>query len=178
MPEPNLVPLVDVEPTEPAGGFGTWLARFAEPGSAMDVPCGDCTICCRSRLFVHVLADERDTLAAIPEALQCPAPGRPGDIVLGFDETGACPMLVDGACSIYSIRPRSCREFDCRVFAAAGRGPGDPTRRELLERASRWCFEYANEAERERHAVLRDRLEHLDAPLDGVARAVREFAAG
>lgn len=174
MSELHLVPLVDVSETELAGEFARWLERFREPGSAMDVPCGPCHACCRSSLFVHIAADETETLAAIPDALKFPAPGRPGEVVLGHDETGACPMLVDGACSIYPVRPRTCREFDCRVFAAAGRGPASAARRGLLERASRWCFEYAGPAERERHARLQARLAGFDGPFEALVRAVRE----
>ena len=29
-------------------------------------------------------------------------------------------MLIDNQCSIYEHRPRTCRTYDCRVFAAAG----------------------------------------------------------
>ena len=91
-----------------------------------DVPCGTCTACCTSSQFVHIEPDERDALAHIPAELLFPAPGRPrGHVLLGYDERGHCPMLVDGACSIYAHRPRTCRTYDCRVFAAAGVDPGD-----------------------------------------------------
>ena len=29
-------------------------------------------------------------------------------------------MLVDGRCSIYEHRPRTCRTYDCRIFTATG----------------------------------------------------------
>ncbi len=169
----HLVPLLDLTASEAAGEFSAWLRRFVSGPGDMQVPCGGCNACCRSRLFVHIGADESETLAAIPRALQFPAPGRPGDVVLGYDESGACPMLVDGECSIYSRRPRACRAFDCRVFAAAGRGPADPHRRELLERASRWRFAYADADARAAHARLAARLADLDVPIDDLARQIR-----
>ncbi|HET7720760.1 MAG TPA: YkgJ family cysteine cluster protein, partial [Acidimicrobiales bacterium] len=102
--------------TLPAGRFSTWLVRIG-----VDVPCGTCTACCTSSQFVHIGPDERDTLSRIPKALLFPAPGQPkGHVVMGYDERGHCPMFVDGACSIYEHRPRTCRTYDCRVFPAAG----------------------------------------------------------
>ncbi len=107
-----------------AGDFSGWIigmqaALRGEQES--DVPCGSCTGCCTSSQFVHIAPDETDTLAHIPSALLFPAPRMPrGNVLLGYDEHGHCPMLVDGACSIYAHRPRTCRIYDCRVFAAAG----------------------------------------------------------
>ena len=79
-----------------AGDFDAWLEAFGralDRGEPMDVPCGDCNACCRSGQFVHVEADETDTLARIPEDLLFPAPGSPGARVMGYDEAGRCPML-------------------------------------------------------------------------------------
>ncbi|HUQ38869.1 MAG TPA: YkgJ family cysteine cluster protein [Acidimicrobiales bacterium] len=141
-----------------AGPFSDWLtamrAVLADGGSS-DVPCDGCTACCTSSQFVHIDPDETDTLAAIPEALLFPAPGLPvGHLVLGYDERGHCPMLADGACSIYDHRPRTCRTYDCRVFAAAGID-ADPARPLILERARRWRFDYPTLPDREEHdAVL------------------------
>ena len=56
--------------------------------------------------------------------------------MLGHDERGHCPMLVDGACSIYDARPRTCRTYDCRVFAVSGIAPdGQP---DIAARVHRW----------------------------------------
>jgi Fe-S-cluster containining protein len=120
------------EPDLPAGDFSAWLADVqgairGERGS--EVPCGGCTACCTSSQFVHIGPDETGTFAAIPRKLLFPAPGAPpGHVLLGYDERGHCPMLVDGACSIYADRPRTCRTYDCRVFPAAGidAAEGDP----------------------------------------------------
>ena len=81
------------------------------------VPCDGCTACCRSAQFVTIGPEESDTLAHVPPALLFPAPGASaGTLLLGYDERGHCPMLVDDRCSIYDHRPRACRTYDCRVF--------------------------------------------------------------
>ncbi len=121
----------------PAGRFSTWLGQVG-----VDVPCGTCTACCTSSQFVHIGPDERDTLSHIPKALLFPAPGLPkGNVVMGYDERGHCPMFVDGACSIYEHRPRTCRTYDCRVFPAAGLEPDHDGRAEIAAQVRRWRFD-------------------------------------
>lgn len=134
----------------PAGDFSTWLAtvqaaiRGEHPA---EVPCGDCSACCTSSQFVHIEPDETDTLAHIPAALLFPAPRLPrGHVLLGYDERGHCPMLVDGACSIYEHRPRTCRSYDCRVFPAAGLEVDDD-KPAIRDRTRRWRFRYPTEAD-------------------------------
>lgn len=124
----------------PAGSFSAWLADTlrTRQGADADVPCGTCTACCRSSMFVHVGPDDVAARRRIPKALLFPAPGRPkGHFVLGFDEHGRCPMLVDEGCSIYDDRPRTCRAFDCRVLAAAGRTGDKP---DIAARVRAWRF--------------------------------------
>jgi hypothetical protein len=113
-----------------AGPFGAWLAAarasLRGEGHGLDVPCGDCVGCCTSSLFIHVRPEESATLAVIPARLLVRAPGRPrGHRLLGFTEAGSCPMFTARACSIYAQRPRTCRDYDCRMFAAAGIDAGD-----------------------------------------------------
>ena len=48
-----------------------------------------------------------------------------GNMLLGYDENGHCPMLIDDKCSIYEHRPITCRSYDCRIFPAAGIVAGD-----------------------------------------------------
>jgi len=152
------------EATLPAGSFDRWLAELRDSldhGTDMGVPCGRCTACCRAAQFVHIGADEVETLAHIPEALLFPAPGRPGELLLGYDQHGRCPMLEDradgtAACGIYAQRPRACRGYDCRVFAAAGLDPAADGKADIARRVQRWRFVYADAAERRRHeAVIR-----------------------
>jgi Fe-S-cluster containining protein len=156
-----------------AGDFGAWLAGMAEAldGSRdADVPCGSCSACCTSSHFVHVEPDEADALAHIPASVRFPAPGRAGQ-VMGYDEHGRCPMFVDGACSIYEHRPRACRTYDCRVFAAAGVEPDRPA---IAERAVRWRFRYATDVDRRRHEAVLAAAERLGTgtPTSATERAV------
>ena len=129
-----------------AGDFSSWMIEIqgairGDHGS--DVPCGGCTACCTSSQFIHVGPDESDSLAHIPTDLLFPAPGLPaGHVVLGYDERGHCPMLIDDKCSIYEHRPRTCRTYDCRVFPAAGLDLEDPDKVLIAERAQRWRFSY------------------------------------
>lgn len=116
-----------------------WFARHRANPTDADVPCGDCNACCRAGLFVHIGPDEQDTLKQIPKALLFAAPGLPrGHRLLGYNERGHCPMLRDGRCSIYAARPRTCREFDCRVFAITEVEPPGAHSQDLRARVKAW----------------------------------------
>jgi Fe-S-cluster containining protein len=148
-----------------AGDFSSWLSSMQRAlggeGDA-EVPCDGCTACCRSSQFVHVGPDEADTLAHIPVELLFPAPHRPsGHLVLGYDERGHCPMLVENRCSIYAHRPRACRTYDCRVFPAAGLEPDEQDLVEIGERARRWRFAHPTARDREQHDAVRAMAEAL-----------------
>lgn len=172
--------MADGDRSEPddlaAGEFSPWLAqlRAALRGEAeSEVPCGGCTACCTSSQFVPIGPDETDTLALVPESLRFPAPGLPaGHVVLGCDDRGHCPMLVDGGCSIYEHRPRACRTYDCRVFAAAG--VDVPEDKPLIaERVRRWRFAVPAPADRARlqavRAAARFLADHAELLPHGVA---------
>jgi hypothetical protein len=150
--------LADEGPLE-AGDFGEWvdatLAAIRGERSA-DVPCGGCTACCTASQFVHIGPDETDALAHIPAELLFPAPLLPaGHVLLGHDERGHCPMLHEGRCSIYAHRPRTCRTYDCRVFAAADAGIDGGVDGLISDRARRWRFAYPTAADRSRHEAVR-----------------------
>jgi len=141
----------------PAGGFSAWLQemqRALHGEGEADVPCDGCTACCRSSQFIHLEPDETEALACIPSALLFPAPRLPlGHVVMGYDEQGRCPMLVDDRCSIYEHRPRTCRTYDCRVLPAAGMvlaGDDSPVAR----RARRWRFDHPSELDDVEHAAV------------------------
>lgn len=117
-----------------------------------EVPCGGCTACCTASQFVHIEPDETDTLARIPAELLFPAPRLPrGHVVLGYDERGHCPMLIDDQCSIYEHRPRTCRTYDCRIFPAAGLDLDDNDQALITRQARRWRFDHPTPADRARH---------------------------
>jgi uncharacterized protein len=138
-----------------AGALRPWLdatRRSLRVRADAEVPCGTCTACCTSSQFVHIAPDEVDTLAHVPPALRFPAPGLPrGHVLLPYDERGHCPMLVDGACSIYEHRPRTCRTYDCRIFAATGMLPDEASKTAMAATASRWRFSVATGEEQ--HAL-------------------------
>lgn len=123
-----------------AGEFGAWLSGIerALAGADSEVPCGDCSACCSASQFIHIGPDETETLAHIPAELLFPAPASAeGIVLLGYDESGRCPLLDDGLCSIYEHRPRTCRVYDCRVFPATGIKPDKSV---IAEQVERWRF--------------------------------------
>jgi uncharacterized protein len=142
-----------------AGPFADWLieVQAAIRGEqASDVPCGTCTACCTSSQFIHIAPDETDALAHIPRGLTFPAPRAPkGHVLMGYNQQGHCPMLVDGACSIYDHRPRTCRTYDCRVFPAAGLNAGDDGKDLIARQARRWQFSHPTPADQAQHAAVR-----------------------
>src|ERR1700722_9642154 len=148
------------EPTLAAGDFSPWMGemdRALRGNGGSDVPCDGCTACCRTSQFVHIGPDEADTLAHIPADLLFPAPRLPGGhVLLGYDDRGHCPMLIDNRCSIYEHRPRTCRTYDCRVLPAAGLDAAADADKVLIARqARRWRFDYRNEADRPEPEAIR-----------------------
>jgi uncharacterized protein len=140
-----------------AGDFSAWLAEVRDAlrgAHDADVPCNGCTACCTSSQFIPIAPNETDTIAHIPKALLFPAPRMPGHYVLGYDEHGHCPMLVDDVCTIYDHRPLTCRTYDCRVLAAADLTLDDDAKAAIAERVARWRFSHPTaEDEREHRAV-------------------------
>lgn len=149
----------------PAGDFASWLSRIRSAqtgGLGIDVPCGECFACCTSSYFIHIRPEEKETIAAIPNELLFPAPGLPnGHALMGYDKQGRCPMLTDGKCSIYANRPLTCRNYDCRVFAAAGIAAGDDDKILINTQAQRWQFGYPVNQDREEHEALRKAVKFL-----------------
>ena len=159
-----------------AGDFASWLTSMQEAlrgEHESDVPCNGCTACCRSSQFVHIARTEADALAHIPTQLLFPAPQQPDELVMGYDERGHCPMLVDDQCSIYDHRPQACRTYDCRVLAATGLVLGDRDKRAIDERVARWRFSYPTAADVRAQAEVRARADALADQVPSVmARAV------
>ncbi len=141
-----------------AGDFARWVADCTSALAGArdaDVPCGTCTACCRSSQFVHIAPEEDETLARIPAALLFPAPRMPaGHALLGYDEQGRCPMLGEAGCTIYEYRPRTCRTYDCRVFAATGIAPADDQPL-VAERVRSWRFALERDEDRRRFEATR-----------------------
>jgi Fe-S-cluster containining protein len=144
----------------PAGSFSQWLLdtrAVQQDNKDVDVPCGTCNACCKSSYFIHIAPDESQTLRRIPKSLLFAAPGLPaGNVLMGYDENGSCPMLVDEKCSIYAHRPKTCRTYDCRVLAAAGVDGGGKEKARLNRRIRRWQFSYPTPDDRVDHAAVRE----------------------
>jgi Fe-S-cluster containining protein len=140
----ELLPAVQAadQPSIAAGSFSEWLTATQQARPA-DVPCGSCNACCRSSYFIHIRPDDIAALDHIDQDLLFPAPGLPkGHFIMGFNQQGACPMLVDDRCSIYEHRPQTCRDYDCRIFAATGIAAGDNNKQDVNAQARRWQFDY------------------------------------
>jgi Fe-S-cluster containining protein len=142
-----------------AGDFSSWLSGTVEKltqKSGVDVPCGTCIGCCSSSYFIHIEADETETLKMIPRNLVFNAPKKKDRTkVVGYDSRGHCPMLLNGRCSIYNNRPRTCRSYDCRIFAAAGISAGDNSKKQINERVGRWSFRYKNVEDERLHDAIK-----------------------
>jgi Fe-S-cluster containining protein len=153
----------------PAGCFSSWLRRTwygLIKKSCAQVVCGACNACCKSSYFIHIGPEETNTLRRIPKKILFPAPGRPkGNKLLGYDEQGRCPMLINDKCSIYEDRPQTCRTYDCRVFTATGIGAGDEHRNLITRQIRRWKFSYPTPSDL-----------HLQNAVQAAAKFLRERA--
>jgi len=141
--------------------FAAWLdgteASLRSGNGCADVPCGNCTACCRSSMFIHIKPNETQTIRRIPKALLFAAPGLPrGHVLLGYNAHGHCPILVDGKCSIYEDRPQTCRDYDCRIYAATGISVDPQTQAEIAQRVSEWTFSYKTEESYQKHMIVRE----------------------
>jgi Fe-S-cluster containining protein len=118
-------------------------------------------------MFIHIKPEEARTIQRIPRALLFPAPGLPkGHLLLGYTSKGECPMLINGNCSIYEDRPLTCRDYDCRVFAATGIQIDSLTQPEIADRVKAWVFEYESEESREEQRLLKEAAAFLQANSD------------
>jgi Fe-S-cluster containining protein len=148
----------DTSTTVAAGPFGIWLAAFraslhGEGGT--DVPCGDCDGCCVSSYSILVRPEDKQALNAIPATLLANAPSLgPGIKAMGYLPNGKCPMLSAGKCSIYAARPQTCRDYDCRIFAAAGLEAG-VDKVVINRRVRAWRFTYPTDADKVAHSAVR-----------------------
>jgi Fe-S-cluster containining protein len=142
----------------PAGAFGDWLERFraslvGDQGS--DVPCGECTGCCISGYSVQVRPEDNRARARIPAELLISALGLArGERTLAARADGTCPMLSDRTCTIYQDRPQTCRDYDCRVFAAARMEAGGIDKEVINRRVRQWRFTYPSESDRNAHDAV------------------------
>lgn len=77
-----------------------------------------------------------------------------GRWLMGYRDDGSCPFFEAGQCSIYAQRPRTCRDYDCRIYAAAGLLPeGD--RPLIAQRVQAWEFSFPTAGEPQQAQAVR-----------------------
>lgn len=119
-----------------------------------DVPCDGCVGCCVSDYPVPLRPGvDAAALEQVPARyLSLPAGG--GMARMNPRDDGTCPMLEAGKCRIYAQRPQTCRDYDCRIYAAAGLLP-DGGRPVIRERVLEWSFEYGDDSARQAAQAVR-----------------------
>jgi Fe-S-cluster containining protein len=142
-----------------AGEFGAWLAAthaVLRGTQGADVPCGDCVGCCVSSYAIPLRPTDSAVLDRVPARFlrRVEAAGQP-HWQMGYDAQGHCPMFSGSGCRVYAIRPQTCRDYDCRIFAAAGLLAGDHRKATINARIQSWVFSYASEAARAAHEAVR-----------------------
>lgn len=139
-----------------AGPFRAWLAEMRASlrgDGGTQVPCGDCVGCCVSGYPIVLRTEDARAAAEVP--LQFIARATDGRTLMMAREDGTCPMLHDRRCSIYASRPQTCRDYDCRIFAAAGIDAGGAERSIINERVRAWRFDYPTKQDETAHAAVR-----------------------
>lgn len=133
-----------------AGPFGEWLVamRAVLRGEReADVPCGDCIGCCVSSYPIPLRPEDRKARAEVPEQYLLGHSAQGQRWLMGFRDDGSCPFMEGGKCGIYADRPQTCRDYDCRIYAASGLVP-DGNRAVIERRVREWRFIFGSDAER------------------------------
>jgi hypothetical protein len=155
-----------IDTHRPAGSFGEWLAtmRAVLRGEQVaDVPCDGCIGCCVSSYVIPLRPTDKTALAAVPARyLGLPVEGLAR---MRYRDDGTCPMLEAKRCTIYADRPQTCRDYDCRIYAATGLLP-DGERPVIRDRVLEWRFGFGSELESAQYTALRR-----------AARFIRDHAA-
>lgn len=142
-----------------AGDFRAWLiqARAALRGAAgTRVPCGDCTGCCTSGYSIEVRPSDAVALERMPASSLYRSLGTASaNWTVRPNAEGVCPMLSGGQCTIYAQRPQTCRDYDCRVFTAAGLEAGGTDKAVINRRVREWRFQFSLEQDRQAHEAIK-----------------------
>lgn len=146
-----------------AGRFSEWLTamRAVLRGERdADVPCGDCVGCCVSSYPIPLRPRDEVARAEVPEQMLIGSamPGK--DWVMGFRDDGSCPFFTAHSCSIYSNRPQTCRDYDCRIYAAAGMLP-DGDRPLIHQRVRSWRFDCDSTRDQAAAAAVRQAAQFI-----------------
>jgi hypothetical protein len=162
----------------PAGLFSAWLATMRavlKGEQSADVPCDGCVGCCVSAYAIPLRPADKVALATVPARhLRLPIDG--GLAQMTHREDGSCPMLEARRCAIYGDRPQTCRDYDCRIYAATGLLP-DGERPVIRERVLEWSFEFDGDAEVAQADALRRAAQFIHQNAALFPPAVRADAA-
>jgi len=140
-----------------------------------DVPCDGCVGCCVSAYHIPLRPSDRAALDRVPaDRLFLPAGGGLARMLPQPD--GTCPMLEAGGCTIYADRPRTCRDYDCRLYAAAGLEP-DGERPVIQGRVREWQFVFEDDEARAAARAVRDAAAFIRRHADLFPPAVRAHSA-
>ncbi len=148
-----------------AGSFGQWLAtmRAVLRGERIaDVPCGDCVGCCISSYPIPLRPEDVRARAEVPEQFLLGQAAQGQRWLMGFREDGSCPFMSGRACGIYEDRPQTCRDYDCRIYAAVGLAP-DGNRPVIERRVGEWRFSFSSDEERADAAAVRRAAQFIRA---------------
>jgi len=148
-----------------AGHFGQWLAAMRQVLRGerdADVPCGDCIGCCISSYPIPLRPGDARARAEVPEQYLLGQSAQGERWLMGFREDGSCPFMNGGRCGIYTDRPQTCRDYDCRIYAAAGLVP-DGTRQVIERRVRQWRFVFTADAERADAAAVKRAADFIRA---------------
>lgn len=157
--------MIDGESVVAAGPFSDWLRamrRSLQGDAGMDVPCGDCVGCCVSGYSLQLRPQDHEAAARIPATFVVSAAGfAKGNLTVRALDNGLCPMLDDGRCCIYDVRPQTCLDYDCRIFAAAGIDAGGEDKFVINKRVRAWRFSYPERTDELEHAAVRAAAEFI-----------------
>jgi uncharacterized protein len=148
-----------------AGPFGEWLAamRGVLRGERdADVPCGDCIGCCVSSYPIPLRPADVRARAEVPEQYLLGTQAAGERWLMGFREDGHCPFMNRRRCEIYADRPQTCRDYDCRIYAAAGLVP-DGNRAVIERRVREWAFSFESEEQHAAAAAVRRAAQFIRA---------------
>lgn len=140
-----------------AGPFSEWLELTQNAiltGCEVDVPCRDCSACCKSGFNIAVSKKEKEIMERVPKSLLLEFPGVPDIYYLEPDLQGRCHLLEKKLCSIYEDRPWSCRTYDCRIYTATGILPDEKAQSPVNQRIRSWKFSYPTQLDRDQHIKL------------------------
>jgi hypothetical protein len=148
-----------------AGPFGEWLSHMRavlRGESDANVPCGDCIGCCVSSYPIPLRPEDVRARAEVPEQFLLGTMASGERWMMGFREDGCCPFMNGRQCDIYADRPQTCRDYDCRIYAAAGLVP-DGDRKIIEQRVQEWEFSFTTDAERADAAAVRRAAQFIRA---------------